>query len=94
MAAIAFQQGRKGSQCAKQIETAITAGTGLAVVTVQTNQEGGAAVFFRNAAGHNANHTLMPTLVRQHDCIRQLANGQLIHHLLEDFRFHSLPLPV
>ena len=92
--AVAFQQMGKTGQAGEQVEAAIAAGAGLAVLAVQADQEGGAAVFFRDAAGHDAHHTLVPAFVCQHDGLRLLAGRQHADGLLENFRFHGLALPV
>ena len=94
MAAVAFQQRRQGAQRGKQVEAPVAAGAGLAVLAVQTDQEGGAGVFLGNAAGHDAHHALMPAFIRQHDGLRGLAHGQHGHGLPVNFRLHGLPLPV
>ena len=94
MPAVAFQKRGQGGEGGEQIKAAVAAGAGLAVVTVQTDEEGGAGVFLRNAAGDDAHHALMPALVRQNDCLRGLAAGQHGYGLLVDFRFHRLSLPV
>ena len=94
VAAVAFQQGGQSRQGGKEVESAVAAGAGLAVLTVQTDQEGGTGVFLGNAAGNDANHALMPAFVRQHNGLRGLPGGQHGHGLLVDLRFHSLPLAV
>ena len=94
MAAVAFQQGRKLGQGGKQVKAAVAPGAGLSVGAVQADQEGGAGKLLGNPAGHNAHHALMPSLVRQHDCLggrplRQHGNGGRI-----DVGFNLLTLTV
>ena len=64
------------------------------MIPIQTDQEGGAAEFLRDTAGHDANHTLMPAFVRKDDgfggsALRQHGNG-----LIVNTGFHILPLTV
>ena len=70
MAAEALEILRAGAQGVIQVKAAEASGTGFAVLAVQTDKEGGAAVFFRDAAGYDANHTLMPPVICQHNGFR------------------------
>ena len=51
MSAVAFQQGSQGGQRGEQVETAVAAGAGFAMLAVQTDEKCGAGIFLGNAAG-------------------------------------------
>ena len=81
-------------QCPEQVESAVGAGGGLALLPVQADQERRAAELLRHPRGHNADHALVPFLIRQDDCLRRLPRRQHRDGLAVDFRFNFLPLTV
>ena len=64
------------------------------MIAIQADQKGGAAIFFRDAAGNDTDNTLVPAIICQYDGFRQLVQGQLRYGLLEDVRLNSLPLAI
>ncbi len=72
----------------------MAAGAGLAVVPIQADEKGRTGEFLGDAAGHDANHALVPALVGQDDGLRRLSGGQHLNGLAVDFRLHGLALAV
>ena len=94
VSAVAFQQAGQGSQRRKQVKSAVASGAGLAMIAVQANQEGGAAIFFRNAARYDTNHALVPAFVCQNDGIGDLTFREHGNGICINLGFHLLPLSV
>ena len=65
--AVAFEQIRQLLERTEELEAAVRARRGLALFTVQTDEEGRTAVFLGKTGGDDAHHALMPRLVRQNN---------------------------
>ena len=95
MAAVALEQLRKLRQRGEKIEPAVGTRRSLAMLPVQADQKGRAAVFLAQARGDNADNTLMPILTGENDgAFMLLFSAQAIGDLAVDLRFRLLPFAV
>ena len=96
MSAEAQQQVLAVFQCGEQIKAAPAAAAAFAGAAVQMDHKAGPGVFFRQAAGHDAHHALVPPAALQHQRAA-LALWHPVDHLLRlgvDILLYVLALPV
>jgi len=92
--AVALEQRRERFERLKQVEASVRARGRLALLAVETDEKRRAAVFLGQARGDDADHALMPGLVREDDGLRHFSGRQHRERVAVDAALDLLPLAV